>query len=230
MKYEKQLILTNDRNPNGGEDFEASRPFMVGEVLALEWNEGKGQYGDEDHYLRPAWSTDQQVADNEGRCWHHSWCWNPAEGYTATGYGSELMPFEEGVKILVEHEVFAFPLPEAEYFRLGVKDAKQGRRSGRVVPKEMVKPYREGYESSPESPENSGPFLSINTTGFPVAVAPTHERALELSTGAAPLSVISVGNLERRFPLAEVERPVAYSDDELVDGALGLKRLPQESN
>lgn len=111
MSYEKQTILTNDRNPNGGDDYEVECPFMVSDAEAFIWTK-VSRYGDEPHLLYPAFSTDSRFTDDKGRCWFHSWSWNPASGYTARGYGSELITFEEGVRRMIEGDRFSFELPD----------------------------------------------------------------------------------------------------------------------
>ncbi len=107
MSYEKQTILTGDRNPNGGTDYEVPE-FMVGEDVALEWESGLSEYGSNSNTLRPAYQ-----AAYGGRCWLHSWQWFAAQGYKAEGYGSKLVAFEKGVAILVDHGVYAFPVPSS---------------------------------------------------------------------------------------------------------------------
>lgn len=104
MRYEKKAILTADRNPHGGRDREVPE-FMVGVDAVLSWKSGQSEDGSDSNELRPAY-----CAEMEGRCWLHSWVWWPAQGCSAQGNGSELLPFADGVELLVNHEVFGFPL------------------------------------------------------------------------------------------------------------------------
>lgn len=106
MKYEKRNIVTDDENPNGGQD-RAVPPFFVGEVEALSWDDVGDRYGYDSHSIYPAFQSEE-------RRWYHTWCYNQRGEYKATGYGSELLSFEDGIRLLVEHDCFRFPVPFPE--------------------------------------------------------------------------------------------------------------------
>lgn len=113
MQYEKRSILTDDQNPNGGTDREVE-PFMVGTQDVLGWKSDQDRRGFTGNRLRPAYSADEQFKADGGRCWYRSWAFCAQEpGNISEGHGSELIPFEEGVRLLIEHEVFSFPVPAA---------------------------------------------------------------------------------------------------------------------
>lgn len=110
MRYEKQSILTNDQNPDGGTDYEAEYPFLSAGVVH-SWEADSSSYGHNLYSLQPAFSTDPQFSGDKGRCWLIGWSWSADEGYTASGYGSNLIPFAEGCRILIEADRFSFSEP-----------------------------------------------------------------------------------------------------------------------
>lgn len=105
MLYEKRHILTCDRNPDGGEDYEVAE-FLASTVV-LAWKGDGSPYGWNNYTLRPAFAVSLG-----GRCWLKEWSWSAQGHYTASGYGADLIPFDEGLHIFLERDVFAFPEPD----------------------------------------------------------------------------------------------------------------------
>lgn len=89
-------------------DPEPSEPvegiLLVATESVLRYEDHHSQYGYDEVFLFPA------VHRGE-RCWLRREEWYPAPTYSASGTNEQLIPFEEGVSILIEHECYAFPLP-----------------------------------------------------------------------------------------------------------------------
>lgn len=100
MRFVEKSTLAVDRNPNGSYDQEVPT-FLVSEQPVLMFDSDQSSYGSSCCYLYPAWSKGE-------RCFLFSKYWQSAFGYIATGFSEEIITFEEGVKLLVEHHVYNF--------------------------------------------------------------------------------------------------------------------------
>jgi hypothetical protein len=78
--------------------------LLVGEQPVLDYEEGHINTGCDHVEIFPAFY-------NGKRAWLRRATWNPAWGYTASGTWEDILSFEEGVMLFLEHGAFAFPPP-----------------------------------------------------------------------------------------------------------------------
>jgi hypothetical protein len=110
--YREKRTLAQRGPVESREDYELPTPVLVGLDSVLRWTEDERDTGHDSCLLFPAWSDGK-------RAWvvRRDWC--PAWGYSASGTEEEVIDFEAGVCLLIEHGVFHFPAPEiSEYERV----------------------------------------------------------------------------------------------------------------
>ena len=78
---------------------EVNGTLLVGEEAIATWDEGQSSYGCDIVRVYPAYH-------NGKRAWIVSRTWDAAPGYSASGTEEEILPFEDGVKLLLEHGVY----------------------------------------------------------------------------------------------------------------------------
>lgn len=78
--------------------------LLSAETPCLTFHDNHSQAGADLVALYPAFH-------NGAQCWIRSETWQPAHGYSAIGITSEVIPMDEGVRILVERGVFRLPVP-----------------------------------------------------------------------------------------------------------------------
>jgi len=123
MKYvEKKTLANRDAiNPMPAEDVEGI--LLVAEGCVLSWESGHSRYGYDSCSLYPA------VQEGK-RAWlvRKSWC--ATWGYCASGSVEYIIPYEDGIKLLIENGRFSFPIPnepsEDERVRDGVAEHRHG--------------------------------------------------------------------------------------------------------
>jgi len=81
--------------------------LLVGDQLALKYDDNHSQYGYDAVRIYPAFYDGK-------RSWFKTERWYPGHGYSASGYQEIILSFEDGVKIFLERGVFSFPIPEEE--------------------------------------------------------------------------------------------------------------------
>ncbi len=86
---------------------EECETFLVATEPAFRWTEGQTQYGDDSCSLWPAWVKGE-------RAWLLRRVWGAARGYCAEGTQDQVIPFEEGCRILIAAGRFLFPAPAGE--------------------------------------------------------------------------------------------------------------------
>jgi hypothetical protein len=86
-------------------DEEVTGTLLVATHPALQYVADEGTYGHNFVSILPAFY-------NGERSWLKREEWEAAYGYSASGTSEEIISFEDGVKIFLEHGVFNFPLPE----------------------------------------------------------------------------------------------------------------------
>lgn len=83
---------------------QVQKPLLVGPSV-LHFYSHETDYGEDSTMIYPAFY-------GEERCWVRRDVWFAAEGYSATGTSDSILSFEDGVKLFLEHDMFAFPYPE----------------------------------------------------------------------------------------------------------------------
>lgn len=79
--------------------------LLVGTEHVLHFYCHQTSYGEDSTYIFPA-------IHNGQRAWPCRDVWSAAKGYSASGTNEYILPFEQGVTIFLEREVFAFPTPD----------------------------------------------------------------------------------------------------------------------
>lgn len=79
--------------------------LLVGTQAVLSFYDHESSYGEDYSEVFPAFH-------NGNQCWLRRDTWNPSRGYSASGTSEYILSFEEGVKLLIEREVFSLPNPE----------------------------------------------------------------------------------------------------------------------
>jgi len=122
IEYVEKRTLAN-RGPVDPLPDEEVEGLLIAKKPALEWSSGYNRYGHDSCSLYPAFSHGE-------RSWVVMKDWIPASGYCASGAIEFVIPFSEGIEILVKHGRFSFPIPnepsEDERVRDGVAEHRHG--------------------------------------------------------------------------------------------------------
>lgn len=73
---------------------EAVESLLVGTDSVLSWDDNESSYGYDACELFPAWHKGE-------RAWLRRDVWCPATDYSASGTQEYILPFEEGIRILI---------------------------------------------------------------------------------------------------------------------------------
>ena len=103
QKWTKKDVLDWYKNNESGQD--AINPPLFYLDYVLVWHDPTDRTGGYSHFLYPAWQGDKQ-------CWLKSTSWDAASPYKWAEGREEIIPFEEGVKLMIEHGKFAFQPPD----------------------------------------------------------------------------------------------------------------------
>lgn len=79
--------------------------LFVGTNAVLAFDDHASSFGEDFSEIFPAFHNGKQV-------WLRRDTWCHARGYNASGMTEYFLSFEEGVKLLIEREVFSLSLPE----------------------------------------------------------------------------------------------------------------------
>jgi hypothetical protein len=104
MNYIEYRTLQSRGPVNPEPDRPLPRPILVGTEVVAEFEANHSHYGEDRVEVLPAWTAGD-------RAWLMRYCWLAADGYCASGTREEVVSFEEGVKILIEHGIFRFQTP-----------------------------------------------------------------------------------------------------------------------
>lgn len=99
MKYTQKTTITVDQNPNGSYEVEVEKSLLVSDTI-YSWDADHSRYGYNSYDIRPCFHGGEKAFLLE-------WSWCPAPGYSAQGEGEEILTFENGVKLLIEHGAYA---------------------------------------------------------------------------------------------------------------------------
>ena len=123
IEYVEKRTLANRGPVDPLPDEEVEGELLMSETPALEWESGHIRTGHNACSLYPAYS-------NGVRSWVLRKDWCAATGYCASGTIEFVIPFSEGIEILVKHGRFSFPIPnepsEDERVRDGVAEHRHG--------------------------------------------------------------------------------------------------------
>ena len=87
-------------------DREVDGTLLVGREPAIQFEDRHQDVGHDAVALYPAFFNGRQS-------WLEHRRWHPAHGYSASGTMERVLPFEDGVKIMLERGVFTLPAPAA---------------------------------------------------------------------------------------------------------------------
>jgi len=101
MLFKEQKTLTQRGNFKQAPDEAANGTLLVGTESIANWEQGHNDYGHDNAEIFPALL-------NGEKCWLFAYDWQPADGYSASGYEEDIVPFDEGVKILLGRGAFEY--------------------------------------------------------------------------------------------------------------------------
>lgn len=84
--------------------------LLVATEAALHYSANQSHYGADSVDLYPA-------VYRGDRCWLRRAEWQATGEYSAYGTSETILSFEDGVKLFLEREVFAFPVPDTSPVR-----------------------------------------------------------------------------------------------------------------